>query len=43
MAFLLAFGTIRAIKIFIDLRQLRRYKQSQPDSYTAELFTNEEF
>lgn len=43
MAFLLAYGTIRAIRILIDLKQLRLYRQSRPDGYTAELFTNEEF
>jgi len=41
--FLLAFGAIRAFKILVDMRQLRRYKVHQRDGYIAELFTEKEF
>ena len=43
MAFLLAFGAVKAIKILIDLKQLRMYKQQDRDPRIRELFTEQEF
>ena len=41
--FLVAFGTIRAIKIFTDLKQLGRYKEHTRDKIVSEFFNQKEF
>ena len=41
--FLVALGVIRAIKILVDLKQLRKYKETRMDPYIEQLFTQQEF
>ena len=41
--FLVALGIIRAIKILVDLKQLKKYKETRMDPYTEQLFTQQEF
>ena len=41
--FIVALSAIRAIKILVDLRQLKKYKATRMDPYVAELFTEQEF
>ena len=43
MYFLIAFGVIRAIKILVDLRQLKRYKEQRREPIIAEFFNQQEF
>lgn len=37
--FLIALGVIRFIRIVVDFKQLRKYKETKMDPYVAELFT----
>ena len=41
--FLVALGVIRAIKILVDLKQLRKYRETRMDPYIEQLFTQQEF
>lgn len=38
--FLIAFGCIRAFRIFVDMKQLKRYKDTRKDRYLDGLFNH---
>jgi hypothetical protein len=41
--FLIAFGCIRALKILVDMKQHKKYKDETKDPRLDDLFSHEEF